>query len=72
VPLWSHQDQEDLPVKEELIIGVELAKRVFKLHGAAAEGAVAFRKKLLRKRVPRLHAAASKMQGGDGGMRDGP
>ena len=28
------------------IIGVDLAKNVFQLHGAAADGAVVFRKKL--------------------------
>ena len=32
------------------IIGVDLAKRVFQLHGAAADGSVVFRKKLTRER----------------------
>ena len=32
------------------IIGVDLAKRVFQLHGAAADGSVLFRKKLTRER----------------------
>ena len=32
------------------IIGVDLAKRVFQLHGAAADGSVLFRKKLIRER----------------------
>lgn len=31
------------------IIGVDLAKQVFQLHGATAEGDVVFRKKLSRK-----------------------
>lgn len=31
------------------IIGVDLAKQVFQLHGATAEGEVVFRKKLSRK-----------------------
>ena len=33
-------------MKEVAIIGVDLAKTVFQLHGAAADGSVVFRKKL--------------------------
>ncbi len=33
------------------IIGIDLAKRSFQLHGARADGSVAFRKKLSRKRL---------------------
>ena len=33
---------------EVTIIGVDLAKNVFELHGAAADGSVVFRKKLSR------------------------
>jgi len=33
-------------MKEVSIIGVDLAKNVFQLHGAAADGTVLFRKKL--------------------------
>jgi hypothetical protein len=36
-------------MREVSIIGVDLAKQVFQLHGATAEGEVVFRKKLLRK-----------------------
>lgn len=36
-------------MKEVSIIGVDLAKQVFQLHGATAEGEVVFRKKLSRK-----------------------
>ena len=36
-------------MKEVSIIGVDLAKQVFRLHGATAEGEVVFRKKLSRK-----------------------
>lgn len=36
---------------EVTIIGVDLAKQVFQLHGARADGAVAFRKRLSRSRV---------------------
>ena len=35
-------------MKEVAIIGVDLAKTVFQLHGAAADGSVVFRKKLTR------------------------
>jgi transposase len=35
-------------VKEVTIVGIDLAKRVFQLHGAAADGSVVFRKKLSR------------------------
>ncbi|QDA35707.1 IS110 family transposase (plasmid) [Paracoccus liaowanqingii] len=37
-------------MKEVSIIDVDLDKQVFQVHGATAEGAVVFRKKLLRKR----------------------
>ncbi|SOC20431.1 hypothetical protein SAMN05877831_11938 [Rhodobacter maris] len=36
-------------MKRVSIIGVDLAKQVFQLHGATAEGEVVFRKKLSRK-----------------------
>jgi len=36
-------------MKEVSIIGVDLAKQVFQLHGATGEGEVVFRKKLSRK-----------------------
>ncbi len=35
-------------MSEVTIIGVDLAKRVFQLHGARSDGSVAFRKKLSR------------------------
>ncbi len=35
-------------MKEVTIVGVDLAKRVFQVHGAAADGSVIFRKKLGR------------------------
>ena len=38
------------------IIGIDLAKRSFQLHGARADGSVAFRKKLNRDKV--LHFVA--------------
>lgn len=39
------------------IIGIDLAKRTFQLHGAAADGTVVFRKKLSRERVLSFLAA---------------
>ena len=36
-------------MKEVLIIGVDLAKQIFQLHGATSEGEAVFRKKLSRK-----------------------
>jgi transposase len=41
-------------MKEVSIIGVDLAKNVFQLHGAAADGAVVFRKKLSRLQFQRF------------------
>jgi transposase len=38
-------------MEQATIIGIDLAKRTFQLHGAAADGSVAFRKKLPRERV---------------------
>ena len=35
-------------MKEVTIIGIDLAKRSFQVHGATADGSVAFRKKLAR------------------------
>lgn len=41
-------------MKKVSIIGVDLAKNVFQLHGAAADGAVLFRKKLSRPQFQRF------------------
>ena len=41
-------------MKKVSIIGVDLAKNVFQLHGAAADGAVLFRKKLTRPQFQRF------------------
>lgn len=35
-------------MSEVIIIGIDLAKRVFQLHGGSEDGSVAFRKKLSR------------------------
>lgn len=44
-------------MKNVTIIGVDLAKNVFQLHGAAADGSVVFRKKLSRPQVRKFMAA---------------
>jgi transposase len=44
-------------MKEVSIIGVDLAKNVFQLHGAAADGSVLFRKKLTRLQFERFMAS---------------
>ena len=41
-------------MEEVSIIGVDLAKNVFQLHGAAADGAVVFRKRLSRLQFARF------------------
>ena len=41
---------------EVIIIGVDLAKNVFQVHGAAADGSVVFRKKLTRPQFARFMA----------------
>jgi hypothetical protein len=46
------------------IIGADLAKQVFQLHGATAEGEVVFRKKLSRKQFLAFMPALCKRWGG--------
>jgi transposase len=43
-------------MREISIIGVDLAKNVFQVHGAAADGSVLFRKKLSRPQFARFMA----------------
>ena len=44
-------------MNEVSIIGLDLAKTVFQAHGAAADGAIVFRRKLTRHQVLRFFAA---------------
>ncbi len=44
-------------MEEASIVGVDLAKQVFQVHGAAADGRVLFRKKLSRLQFPKFMAA---------------
>jgi transposase len=47
-------------MKEVSIIGVDLAKNSFQLHGASADGAVVFRKKLSRSQLLKFIAAQAR------------
>jgi transposase len=47
-------------MNEVSIVGVDLAKRVFQLHGSRADGTVAFRKKVTRGQVLRVLAGLPK------------
>ena len=51
------------------IIGIDLAKRSFQVHGARADGSVAFRRKLGRENAG-LCGLATALRGGDGGVRE--
>jgi transposase len=50
----KHKLKERASMGEVSIIGVDLAKNVFQLHGASAEGSVVFRKKLSRPQFTRF------------------
>ena len=52
------------------IVGVDLAKPVFQLHGAAADGTVVFRKKLSRAQLLSVSGGAAALHRGHGGLRD--
>ena len=43
--------KEEESVEQVIIVGIDLAKRSFQLHGAGADGSVAFRRKLSRERL---------------------
>ena len=44
--LVKSPEREETSMDEISIVGVDLAKRVFQVHGAAADGRVLFRKKM--------------------------
>jgi hypothetical protein len=50
----KHKLRERAFMEESSIIGVDLAKNVFLVHCAAADGSVLFRKKLSRPQFARL------------------
>jgi transposase len=43
-------------MSEVTLIGIDLAKRIFQLHGARSGGSVAYRKKLSRGQLPAVVA----------------
>ena len=51
VRFWTANYAERLRSKQVSIIGIDLAKRSFQVHGARADGSVAFRRKLGREKV---------------------
>jgi hypothetical protein len=52
----GHEKEERGIRGERTIVGVDLAKNVFQVHGAAADGTVLFRKKLTRPKFHRFMA----------------
>ena len=53
VPRWwrDQPPEEEASMEQVNIIGIDLAKRSFQLHGARADGSVAFRRKVSRERL---------------------
>jgi hypothetical protein len=54
---------------ESPIVGLDLAKRVFQVHGATADGGVALRKKLSRDEAGKLSPRAVEGSGSDHSQR---
>jgi hypothetical protein len=54
---------------EVTIIGVDLAKNVFQVHGAAADGSVAVPEEAVAAAVRAVHGGAAAVPRGDGGLR---
>jgi|GEM_PF-15491 len=54
------REEKEASMEKAIIIGVDLAKHSFQLHGAAADGTVLFRKKLSR---PQFHRFMSEQPG---------
>ena len=54
---------------EVTIIGVDLAKNVFQVHGAAGDGSVLFRKEAVATAVHAVHGGAAAVSRGNGGLR---
>ncbi len=52
----DHRNEKGASVEKATIIGVDLAKNVFQVHGAAADGTVLYRKKLTRLQFHRFMA----------------
>lgn len=54
--MLKRTSMEEVSVEEVTVIGIDLAKSVFQLHGAAASGRPVFRKKLSRAQLTRFMA----------------
>ena len=59
-------------MEEVSIIGIDLAKRSFQVHGARADGSVAYRRKLSRGKLLSFLASPAALHGCDGGVRQRP
>ena len=73
LPGWRYcqrQDEEEASREQVIIIGIDLAKNSFQLHGARADGSVAFRKKVSRAKL--LDFVAEQPRGGRVVPRAGP
>jgi len=53
---------------EDIIIGIDLSKNVFQLHGARRDGQVLFRKKLSRPQFRTFCAKKPQVPDGNGGL----
>ena len=58
-------------MEKATIIGIDLAKRVFHLHGATADGRPVLRKKVSRAQLLSFLARQSRGRRGNGGMCNG-
>jgi len=56
-------------MEEVTVIGLDLAKSVFQLHGATATGTPVFRKKLSRAQVLKFFGRTAALPRGHGGLR---
>jgi hypothetical protein len=66
----SNRQRGEASVKEVTIVGIDLAQRVFQLHGAAVDGSIALRKKLSPGAAAAVFGSAAGLYRGHGGLRD--
>ena len=58
-------------MKEVTIIGIDLAKRSFQVHGATADGSVGVPQETVAHAIATVSGGATALHCGDGGLRDG-
>ena len=65
VPEWSLSKNNRVKGRQmkDTVIGVDLAKTIFQVHGASRAGEVMFRKKLRRQQVYAVHGHAAACSG---------